>query len=84
MDGLIGLNVLKPTKKIIKKTLDKPVGICYNKDTKEKRRNIKMKTIIAVVSAIVLSKVSGINFFACWTGTIIVTAFISASIKALQ
>ena len=43
-----------------------------------------MKAIIAVVSAIILSKVSGINFFVCWAGTIIVTAFISASIKALQ
>ena len=43
-----------------------------------------MKAIIAVVSAIVLSKISGVNFFACWAGTIIATALISASIKALQ
>lgn len=36
MDGLTGLNPLKLMRKIIKKTLDKPVSICYNKDTKEK------------------------------------------------
>lgn len=36
MDGLIGSNVLKPTKKIIKKVLDKPEHRYYNKVIKEK------------------------------------------------
>lgn len=42
MDGLIGSSALKPTRKIIKKVLDKPEHRCYNKYRKKEREENKM------------------------------------------